>query len=173
MLRRSLLLAAMARESPRHVALRLAGTYGQSVTGLVYTQTFSLVGRSQLGQTGEVARLLEPYLAGALDGLAQPTPSHYSGHLPLARLKDPRASALVRRAAGMASKKPLDNEMSDSVFMVCPLLAHAGMHDRAAEHFAHGTALPPSRWLVSTLSAGGSRLGPGQCVSAAGAGFDA
>jgi unsaturated rhamnogalacturonyl hydrolase len=134
--RRRFLLAMMAREDARAVALRLAAVYGQTISAAVYTETFALVGRQRLGQGSQVAALLEPYLNGAADSLANPTPSHYSGHLPFADLDDPRAQSLLRRAAALAAENPLDNEMSDSVFMVCPLLVRAGRFDGAAAHFA-------------------------------------
>jgi unsaturated rhamnogalacturonyl hydrolase len=141
MWRRHFLMAAMAREDARAVALRLANVYGQSITDVVYTQTFSLLGRLRLGQSAAVEKILEPYLKGEKDGLAKPTASHYSGHLPFADLGGSKAKELVQRAAAMASANPLDNEMSDSVFMVCPLLVRAGMFDRAVEHFEKMQAL--------------------------------
>lgn len=128
-------MAMMARGDARAFALRLASVYGQAISAVVYTETFALIGRQRLGQRSEVARLLEPYLDGTLDSLSKPTPSHYSGHLPFADLNDARAKRLVGRAASMASVNPLDNEMSDSVFMVCPLLVRAGRFDHATEHF--------------------------------------
>jgi hypothetical protein len=136
MMRRHFLMAMMARDDARAVALRLAAVYGQAISNVVYTETFALVGRQRLGQGAQVASLLEPYLDGTANSLVKPTPSHYSGHLPFADLDDPRAKRLVERAASMASANPLDNEMSDSVFMVCPLLVRAGRFDRAGEHFS-------------------------------------
>jgi hypothetical protein len=141
MLRRHFLLAAMAREDARAVASRLANVYGQTITDTVYTQTFSLVGRLRLGQSAAVGKVLAPYLSGEKDSLAKPTASHYSGHLPFADLNEPRAKEHVRRSAAMASANPLDNEMSDSVFMVCPLLVRAAMFERAVEHFEKMQAL--------------------------------
>lgn len=154
MLRRQFLAAALAADSPRAYALRLSQIYGQSITDMVYTQTFSLIGRLRLGQSQPVSQILEPYLSGEKDSLAKPTASHYSGHLPLALLKDPRATSLLQRAAKSASENPLDNEMSDSVFMVCPLLAGAGLHDRAVEHYQKMESLclrPDGIWRHSPL----------------------
>src|SRR5215510_10499567 len=126
MLRRTFLatpLAALAARTPRQTAEELAAVYGQEITDIVYTQTVSLIGRLRLGQQDEVMRILEPWLSGAKDSLAKPTASHYSGHLIFGSINDPRAKALLTKAAGKASLDPLDSEMSDSVFMVCPLLA--------------------------------------------------
>lgn len=135
MYRRHFLMAMMAREDARAVAMRLASVYGQTISAVVYTETFALVGRQRLGQTAPVAALLEPYVDGTANSLVKPTPSHYSGHLPFAEMDDPRAKRLLERTAAMAAANPLDNEMSDSVFMVCPLLVRAGRVDRAVEHF--------------------------------------
>lgn len=141
MLRRRFLLSALAQDNPRLVALRLSQVYGQSVSDVVYTQTFSLVGRLRLGQVAPVVAILQPYLNGSIPSLAKPTASHYSGHLVFADMADPQAKALLARAAEMAAANPRDNEMSDSVFMVCPLLARAGMFDRAVQHFEKMEAL--------------------------------
>jgi len=136
MTRREILLSPIAAVAPRNFAERLAGVYGQTLTDAVYTQTFALLGRWRMGHTRAVEALLEPFLDGRVNSLAKPTASHYSGHLVFALLdRDPRAKALFERSAEMAAKNPLDNEMSDSVFMVCPLLAAADRADRAVEHF--------------------------------------
>jgi unsaturated rhamnogalacturonyl hydrolase len=154
MLRRHFLAAALAADTPRSYALRLSQVYGQSITAMVYTQTFSLIGRLRLGQARPVSEILEPYLSGQKDPLDKPTASHYSGHLPLALLKDTRAKSLLTRAAAAAAENPLDNEMSDSVFMVCPLLAEAGLHDRAVSHYKKMESLclrPDGIWRHSPL----------------------
>ena len=138
MLRRTFLgtpLAAFAARTPRETAQELAAVYGHEITDIVYTQTVSLIGRLRLGQREDVAGILEPWLSGSKNSLAKPTASHYSGHLVFGSMADPRAKALLSKAAAMASRDPMDNEMSDSIFMVCPLLAKAGLHDRALEHF--------------------------------------
>lgn len=135
MLRRHFLLAPFAQFESRPLAQKLSQVYGQKVTEVVYTQTFSLIGRLRLGQVKPVTDILEPYLNGSVDSLAKPTASHYSGHLVFAELPDPRGKDLIQRAAAMASANPLHNEMSDSVFMVCPLLARAGLFDRTVDHF--------------------------------------
>jgi rhamnogalacturonyl hydrolase YesR len=121
---------------------------------MVYTETFSLWSRTRLGEAAAVRAILEPYLSGQHDSLERATASHYSGHLALIGLEDPRAEALLKRAAAMAAERPLDNEMSDSVFMVCPLLTRAGMADGAADHFERMERIcrrPDGLWRHSPL----------------------
>ena len=131
---------------PREVATQLSAYFGREMKDPVYIQTVALWARLRLGHTEDVQRLAEPFLSGAQNSLAKPTASHYSGHLLFGELaeatRDARATARVVAAADAASANPLDNEMSDSVFMVCPILAKAGKltgegkyFDRAAAHF--------------------------------------
>lgn len=137
--------ARLAR-APREWMGQLAGQYGQELKEMVYTLSFSVWGRIRAGQIEGVRPVLEPFLDGRIDSLAKPTASHYSGHLTLAawfeKTGDTRARDRVMAAARMARENPLHNEMSDSVFMVCPLLAKAGKlsgdaawFDAALRHF--------------------------------------
>src|SRR5204863_1329167 len=107
---------------------------------VVYIEALAVLGHLRLGRRDHVAALVEPYLSGAKDSLEKPTASHYSGHLLFAEYArntgDPRATALVAKAAALAGENPLDNEMSDSVFMVCPILAAASQFEEAGVHFA-------------------------------------
>jgi unsaturated rhamnogalacturonyl hydrolase len=138
--------ARMARP-PREWAGELAGLYGQELREMVYTLSFSVWGRLRAGQVDAVKPILEPFLDGRIHSLAKPTASHYSGHLTLAawfdKTGDARAKERVLAAAAEARKNPLHNEMSDSVFMVCPLLAKAarysgdkGFEQATLDHFA-------------------------------------
>lgn len=106
---------------------------------MVYTLSFSVWGRLRAGQAEAVKPILEPFLNGRIDSLAKPTASHYSGHLMLAALfemtGDARAKERVIAAAKQALVNPLHSEMSDSVFMVCPLLAKAGKFTGEASYF--------------------------------------
>jgi rhamnogalacturonyl hydrolase YesR len=117
-------------QAPYEWMAQLAGQYGQELQEMVYTLSLSAWGRLRAGQVAAVKPILEPFLDGRIDSLAKPTASHYSGHLTLAALfeitGDVRAKERVIAAARMARENPLHNEMSDSVFMVCPLLAKAG-----------------------------------------------
>jgi hypothetical protein len=76
-----------------------------------------------------VDNLVAPFLDGRQDSLAQATGSHGSGHLLFAALgKTDR----VKAAAALIA--PLHNEMSDSVFMACPILGAAGENEKAIAH---------------------------------------
>jgi rhamnogalacturonyl hydrolase YesR len=125
--------------SPQAALSQLAGQYGQELREAVYTLSVSVWGRLLAGQTSAVRTMLEPFLTGKIDSLAKPTASHYSGHLVFAALYektgDPRALDRVIAAARLASERPMHNEMSDSVFMVCPLLAKAGQLSKNPEWF--------------------------------------
>ncbi|MBI2690128.1 MAG: glycoside hydrolase family 88 protein [Acidobacteria bacterium] len=119
----------MARP-PKEWLAQLSGQYGRDLPEMVYTLSFSVWGRLRAGQAAAVKPILEPFLNGRLDSLAKPTASHYSGHLTLAALfemtGDTRAKDRVIAAARLARENPRHNEMSDAVFMVCPLLTKAG-----------------------------------------------
>jgi rhamnogalacturonyl hydrolase YesR len=83
-------------------------------------------------------RIVAPYAEGKRPSLEKATGSHLAGHLLFAELAlrtgDSRYTDLVRSAAGMAfdpggtmkEAMPLHSEMSDAVFMGCPILAAAG-----------------------------------------------
>ncbi len=120
---------------------QLAGQYGQELREMVYTLSFSVWGRLRAGQIEAVRPILEPFLDGRVDSLSKPTASHFSGHLALAgwfdATGDERAKARVMEAARLAVRNPMHNEMSDAVFMVCPLLAKAARLSGDAEYY-HG-----------------------------------
>ena len=125
--------------SPGEVARQLARVYGQDLSEVVYIPAVALIGRLRLGEVADVERIVEPYVNGEKPSLPEKlTASHFSGHLvfgELATITGKRRYAdLVRAAAdhafeaGGASKPamPFHNEMSDGVFMGCPILAQAG-----------------------------------------------
>ncbi len=130
--------ARMAR-APKEWTAQLAGQYGQELREMVYTLSFSVWGRLRAGHLAAVRPILEPFLDGRVDSLAKPTASHYSGHLTLAAFfeqsGDARAKERVIAAAKLAIQNPRHNEMSDAVFMVCPLLAKAGKFSGDATYF--------------------------------------
>ena len=130
--------------SPRQMATQLSGKYGSALQNVVYIEAFAVLGHLRLGRQGHVAALLEPYLSGQKDSLAKPTASHYSGHLLMAeyarKTRDKRAADLAVSAARRAIEQPLDNEMSDSVFMVCPILAAAATLSQEDASFANAAA---------------------------------
>jgi rhamnogalacturonyl hydrolase YesR len=130
--------------TPREVAEGLAPYYGHEFKEAVYIPGMALIGQIRLGHLSEVERIVAPFANGSADSLAKATSTHLAGHLVFAELAertgDPRYIALVRKAAdlgftdagAMKESMPLHNEMSDSVFMGCPILAKAGKltHDR-------------------------------------------
>jgi unsaturated rhamnogalacturonyl hydrolase len=140
--------------SPRQVADELAQVYGQEFEQPIYIQSLALIAQMRLGHTAEVQRLALPFVNGSRDPLAQATSLTLGGHLLFAELarktNDPRYAQMVRKAADlgfdergqMKPSMPFHDEMSDSVFMACPLLAEAGRltgdrkyFDMAARHF--------------------------------------
>jgi len=140
--------------SPRQLAAELANYYGHDFADPVYIQAVALIGQLYLGNTAEVERLAAPYVDGSKNSLARPTSTTLAGHLIFAELAqrtgDPRYTQLVRKVADlgftdqgeMKESMPLHDEMSDSVFMGCPILAKAGWltgeakyFDMAARHF--------------------------------------
>jgi unsaturated rhamnogalacturonyl hydrolase len=134
---------------PIQVAKELELHYGHALEEAVYIPAMALIARARMGYLEDVRWIVEPYAAGTKDSLAKATSSHLSGHLIFGELAertgDKRYTVLVRRAAdlGMSSESmPFHNEMSDSVFMGCPILAKAGKlsgetkyFDMALKHF--------------------------------------
>ena len=118
--------------SPRDVAEELMKYYGRDFDPAVYIPAMALIARSRFGQREDVVRILAPYLEGAKDSLAKPTPSHLAGHLVFAELgyRDRVRAAADLAATGMS----LQTEMSDAVFMDSPILAAAGDYDKALDH---------------------------------------
>jgi rhamnogalacturonyl hydrolase YesR len=124
--------------SPRQVAEGLAPYYGHELPEAVYIPAVALIGRIRLGQISDVKRIVAPYVDGTRDSLAKATGSHLAGHLVFAELAERTGEARyldrVRAAADLAftpsgemrEAMPLHMEMSDAVFMGCPILAKAG-----------------------------------------------
>ena len=141
--------------SPGEVAEELSHYYGHDFDQPAYIQAIALIAQIRLGHKDDVERLLRPFLDGTKDSLARPTSPTLAGHLVFAELAerthDARYIRLVQRVADlgftesgeMKESMPLHEEMSDSVFMACPILAKAGKltgqskyFDMAARHFA-------------------------------------
>jgi unsaturated rhamnogalacturonyl hydrolase len=140
--------------SPRQLADELAMFYGHDFAEPVYIPAVALIAQVRLGNLAEVERLVAPYRDGSKNSLARPTSPGFAGHLIFAELAqrtgNPSYIQLVRKIADfgfteqgeMKESMPLHDEMSDSVFMACPILAKAGMltgekkyFDMAARHF--------------------------------------
>ena len=141
--------------SPRALAAELARVYGREFAQPNYIAAMASVSRLRLGEQGEVARLLTPYLDGTTDSFARPSQSSLASHLLFfeyaRRAGDDRAKALVLRAAAsgftangdLREFMPLHGGWSDSLFMDVPILAMAGAltgerryFDMAARHVA-------------------------------------
>jgi rhamnogalacturonyl hydrolase YesR len=132
--------------SPRQVAEELSAVYGHDFNEVAYIPAMALLGRLRLGQTADVERLVAPFVTGAKDALAKASGSTLAGHLIFAELaartRNPRYVELVRRAAAlgftetgeMKEAMPFHVEMSDAVFMGCPILAAAGSFDMTLRH---------------------------------------
>ena len=133
------------KRTPVEVARQLAEVYGHELPSVVYIPAVAIVGRLRLGElTGDesvlrdVERIVKPYLEGEPTLGEKPSGSHLPGHLvfgELARLTgNAEYAKLARRAADMGfaaggamlESMPLHNEMSDSVFMGCAILAQVG-----------------------------------------------
>ena len=125
--------------TPATLAEQMAQFYGRDeLTDAVYITGMALIGQLRLGHLSDVERAVAAFTTGAKDSLARATSSNLAGHLVFAELAertgDARYVQLVRKAAdlgfteagAMKEAMPLHNEMSDAVFMACPILAKAG-----------------------------------------------
>jgi rhamnogalacturonyl hydrolase YesR len=131
----------------------LAQVYGHDFSTPAYVPGMSLIARMALGEMDAVEALLQPYLAGA--EFAVDNASVMAGQLVFAeyaqRTGNTAALQIALRAADLAFDEqgrmleaaPFHNEMSDSLFMVPPLLVQAGKlsgetryFDMAARHIA-------------------------------------
>lgn len=143
------LALARLERSPSEVADQLLDHYGHELKTAMYQPALALCARLRFGElTGNpshreaVGRILNPYLDGqrpALDDKSNG--SHFAGQLVFAAWArqpdapaDPRAVRLVQAAADRAftadgqprEAMPTHNDMSDAVFMACPILTAAG-----------------------------------------------
>ncbi len=137
-------LQARANRTPIQTASHLAHDYGHD-PATKYIPALALVGRLRLAELNNAPRhrsavtnLLQPYANGKKQALGKGVSGvNLSGHLAIAELafrnKDETLVRLVGAAAQRAHesrRNPKDpvsgsNQMSDSVFMVCPILAAA------------------------------------------------
>ena len=133
--------------SPLQIAGQLANRYGHQLDAVAYIPALALVGRIRLGQLtddpsqlADVERIVEPYVLGKKPTVppGRISGSNHSGHLifaELARVTGKKVyTRLAQNAANLAFDKqgelreamPGHVEMSDSVFMACPILVEAG-----------------------------------------------
>jgi rhamnogalacturonyl hydrolase YesR len=147
-------LEARVARTPAELARELEPHYGHTFDDAVYIPAVALIARLRLGALDDVERIVAPFVSGGKDSMARATGSHLAGHLVFAELaertRDSLYVALVRKAADLAFTEagemkeamPLHSEMSDAVFMACPILAKAGeltgerrYFDMAQRHF--------------------------------------
>jgi rhamnogalacturonyl hydrolase YesR len=119
------------------MAEQLGRTYGHVLTDVTYIQALSCIGRLRLGAVKEVEELAAPYVDGRRDSLGKPDSTLLAGHLLFAALYERTGNrAYLERVIAAAnlgfaadgapqSSMPYHNEMSDSVFMGCPILGQA------------------------------------------------
>lgn len=124
--------------TPQEIAQMLSARYANALEQPVYIPAMALVGRLRLGETQAVEAIAAPFLDGSKHALANLTSSHFAGHLLFGVLAQatgkPGWLELARAAAALAFDEhgqprdamPLHDEMSDSLFLVCPLLAQVG-----------------------------------------------
>jgi unsaturated rhamnogalacturonyl hydrolase len=134
--------------SPHQVAEELAQVYGHDFNEATYIPGIALIGRLRLGELRDVERIVASYVLGEKDSLANATGSHLAGHLVFGELAErtsgKRYVELVRKAAElgfteageMLEAMPFHVEMSDAVFMGCPILAKAGKLTGERRYFA-------------------------------------
>jgi rhamnogalacturonyl hydrolase YesR len=141
-------LQARLDRTPEEVARQLAKRYGHDLEEAVYIPAVALIGRLRLGELADVERIVSPYFTGAKPSLGtRPTGSHLSVHLLFGELyrltQKPRYLELARAAADLGfdaaglplESMPLHDEMSDSVFMGCPILALVGRLSGDGKYF--------------------------------------
>jgi unsaturated rhamnogalacturonyl hydrolase len=148
-------LARRAARSPRQLATELAQHYGHDFDPPWYIGAIALIARIKLGEIGDVRRIVEPYVDGTKNSLANPSSLVLGGHIVFTELArrthDPRYVAAVRKVGDlgfepdgqMKESMPYHQEFSDSIFMGTAIVAQAGTltgerkyFDMAARHLA-------------------------------------
>jgi unsaturated rhamnogalacturonyl hydrolase len=141
--------------TPLQVAVELANYYGHKLDQPVYTLAVAVIGRLRLGEiTGDPSHLAaaealaQPFVTGDKIALPQqPSGSVIAGHPLFGELAKATGNAryleLARHAADVAFDEqgrpreamPGHNEMSDAVFMSCPILAQVGSLTGDAKYY--------------------------------------
>ncbi len=137
-------LRSRVSRTPVETALVLDQAYGHALDSVAYIPALALVGRLRLGdldgnsRLDDIETIVRPYLEGKPSLGERSTGSHVSGHLVFGdlyeRTDNPAYLGLARTAAdlgfesdgSMKASMPFHNEMSDSVFMGCAILARVG-----------------------------------------------
>ena len=142
------------RRGPVEIAEQLEAAYGRRLDQVAYIPALALAGRLRLddlvGSSSRLAdaeRIVSPYLAGKPTPAGRVSGSILSGHLLFGDLYErtgkPAYLDLLRKAAdfgfnpdgSLKRSMPFHNEMSDSVFMGCAVLARAGRLTGEARYF--------------------------------------
>jgi rhamnogalacturonyl hydrolase YesR len=148
-------LARRAARTPRELAEELAQHYGHDFDPPWYIGAIALIARIKLGEIDDVRRIVEPYVDGTKNSLANPSSLVLGGHIVFKELArrthDPRYVAAVRKVGDlgfepdgrMKESMPYHQEFSDSIFMGTAIVAQAGAltgerkyFDMAARHLA-------------------------------------
>lgn len=153
--------------SPIEVAEQLAKRYGHSLKTVQYIPAVAVIGRIRLSELTnnpshrqDAEKLLEPYVSGKQKAISdKPSGSDFAGHLVFGEMAkrttdEAMKSKLVALAKAAADfgfddqgqpreAMPAHVEMSDAVFMSCPILTQVGRltgdvkyHDMAVRHLA-------------------------------------
>ncbi len=138
---------------PDEVASSLERAYGHSLDTATYIPALALIGRLRLGdldgqsRLADIERIVDPFLRSKPSLGGRPSGSHVSGHLVFAdlyeRTRKPAYLALAKAAADLGFESdgslkrsmPFHNEMSDSVFMGCAILAKVGRLTGESRYF--------------------------------------
>ena len=141
--------------SPVEVAGELAQVYGRRFDSIMYIPSLAVIGRIRLGELtndpeplAEAEKLAAPFRSGEKESMpAKGNGSTLSGHLVFSELArrtgDETWKALARKAADYGFDEagkpkeamPFHNEMSDSVFMGCAILAEVGALTGETKYF--------------------------------------
>lgn len=137
-------LQARIRRSPLQTARILEQAYGHQLEHAVYIPALALLARLRLGdlednsRLADIERIVQPFLQGKPALGERVSGSHIAGHLIFADLHERTGKTgyleLTRMAAELGFEEdgslkpsmPFHNQMSDSVFMGCAVLARAG-----------------------------------------------
>ncbi len=163
-------LARRLARTPLQVAEDLSRHFGHDLKEVVYIPAVALIGRLRLGEltkddqhVKDVMRIVGPYVAGEKRSLPEKASgSHFSGHLvfaELARMMPEQTkqrytyTSLASQPAFLAfnadgsprASLPSHSEMSDAVFMGCPILASAGLLTGEAKY--HEACLRQLRFM--------------------------
>ena len=141
--------------TPLELADALSKTYGHALDRVVYIPALALIGRLRLGELRgdatvleDVERIVAPFVSGEKSALPEsPSGVWFAGHLVFAELArltgKPWYMELARAAADFGFESdgrprpamPGHSEMSDAVFMGCPILTRVGRLTGDAKYF--------------------------------------